>query len=357
MEEEYERSLVAWANTFNSSSFPACSAPAACVADFASGDALIPIAQAIVGHDTHGDQGEAPDGATGWTVVISHMRPAGLLVDENAELIEQAENVAKAAMAVTCLEALLRHSVGEQCNGREAFIRQIMSLDAAAQTTLRHIIVGSQDQPQHQYEDESGSEAADSPSRQSLTGESFAGSPTPDAASSLTASTPDRHDSAGSSYGDDSNSDDRSFNSWFSPHAKEDARERRMTGTPGGDRAAPVGPKRQRVETDRDTAAGGSGEVVAGGGGGAGCALPPPVLPTSVSSAGYAAATAMEVRRNGRLNRARAVLLRELVVVRNGTHCGKCVFGLPLVDHSGSAAAVSFVVYLFYFLVFFVSYY
>lgn len=312
MEEEYERSLVAWANTFNFSSFPTCPAPATSVADFASGDALIPIAQAIVGHDKHCEDGKTPEcAALGWTSVISHMHPAGLLLEENADLIEQAEDVAKGAMAVTCLEALLRHSVGEQCNGREAFIRQIMSLDAAAQTTLKHIIVGSQDRPQHEYEDESGAEAADSPSRESIAYVSFAESPAPDAGSSLTASTPDRHGNAESSYGGDSNSDDRSFNSWFSPHAKEDTRERRMAGTPGGDRAAPVGPKRQRVETDMDTAAGGSAEVVGGGGGADCCALPLPTLPASVGGAEYAAVTAMEVRRNGSLNRrARAVSLR-----------------------------------------------
>lgn len=317
MDDDYERSLVAWANTFNPS-FPVSTAPAVSLADFASGDALIPIAQAIVGDDRSVDDDEAAEGAAGWAGVTSHMRPAGL-IDEDAELIEQAtEDVAKGAtMAVTCLEALLRHSVGEQCNGREACIRQIMSLDAAVQTTLRHIIVGGQPQPhQDQYEDESGSEAG-SPSRESLhADESFTGSSTPDdAANSLAASTPDRHGKGGSSCGDnDSNSDDRSFNSWFSPHAKEDARERKMSRTPRGDRAAPVGPKRQRTETDgMDTTDSAEALLVAaaagaGGAGGvvAGCCAPS-VLPVSVGGAGYAAATAMEVRKSGKSSRARGV--------------------------------------------------
>lgn len=307
MDDEYERSLVAWANTFNSS-FPVSTTPVLSFADFTSGDALIPIAQAIVGHDRSVDDDEAADGAAGWTGVVSHMKPAGL-IGEDAELIEPAtKDVAKAAaMAVTCLEALLRHSVGEQCNGREAFIRQIMSLDASAQSMLRHIIVNGQPQQhQHQYEDGSGSEAG-SPSREShLADESFAGSSTPDVANSLAASTPERRGKAGSSCGDnDSNSDNRSFNSWFSPHAKDDARERNTTRTPRGDRAAPVGPKRQRMETainSMDTTDSAEALLVAA----ADCCAPP-VLPASVGGAGYAAATAMEVRKSGKSNRARAV--------------------------------------------------
>lgn len=305
MDDDYERSLVAWANTFNPSS-SASTARASSLADFASGDALIPIAQVIVGDDRSVDDDEAADGAAGWAGVASHMKPAGL-IDEDAELTAQAtEDVSKAAaMAVTCLEALLRHSVGEQCNGREAFIRQIMSLDAAVQTTLRHIIVGGQPQlHQHQYEDESGSEAG-SPSRESLlAAESLAGSSThDDAANSLAASTPERHGKAESSFGDnDSNSDDRSFNSWFSPHAKEEARERNMSRTPRGDRAAPVGPKRQRTQTDgMDTTDSAETLLVAAAAAAADCCAPP-VVPASVGGAGYAAATAMEVRKSGKSN-------------------------------------------------------
>lgn len=304
MDDDYERSLVAWANTFNPS-FSVSTTPAVSLADFASGDALIPIVQAIVGDDRSIDDDEAADGTAGWAGVASHMKPAGL-IDEDAELTAQAtEDGSKAAaMAVTCLEALLRHSVGEQCNGREAFIRQIMSLDAAVQTTLRHIIVGGQPQQhQHQYEDESGSEAG-SPSRESvLAAESLAGLSTPDnAANSLAASTPERHGKTGSSCGDnDSNSDDRSFNSWFSPHAKEDAIERKTSRTPRGDRAAPVGPKRQRMETDgMDTMDSAEELLVAAAAAAAADCSAPPVLPASVGGAGYAAATAMEVRKSGK---------------------------------------------------------
>lgn len=247
MEEEHERSLVAWANTFNSFiSSDTYDAPATAavesLADFASGDLLIPIVRAIVvGHD-NSSSGVDIDGGidAGWAGVFSRMKRAGL-IENDAEVPKQGEE--NTSMAVTCLEALLRHTVVEQCRGRETFIRQIMSLDAAAQATLRHIIVGQQHDQQHEC---GSSSEPGSPSRESAlsSDESFAGSPAA-SVQSFMAYPPLGHRSAAglSSEDDSSTSGEPSLRCWFSPDGG--SRGLRMSGAASGERAAPVGPKRR----------------------------------------------------------------------------------------------------------------
>lgn len=242
MDGDHERSLIAWANTF------AEAAPAASLADFASGDALIPIARTIVRKENDHDDDDS-DTATGWAGVFSHMRSAGL-IEAGDEVPGDDNEEQKLATAVTCLEDLLRHTVGEHCVGRETFIRQIMSLDGDVQTCLRHIIVG--EQPQQQSD--SGSSEAGSPSRRQDDDDdamsSFAagtGSPAASAAVSSPLATGHLASSGGgSSYEeDDSNSshsgeDDLGIKSWYSPHPHGSARRKSHVT---GERAAPVGPK------------------------------------------------------------------------------------------------------------------
>lgn len=232
MEGDHERSLVAWADTF------AEAAPAAAsLAEFASGNALIPIARTIVGKDN--DDGDDDETATGWVGVFSHMQSAGL-IKEGAEVPGKDDEEQKLALAVTCLEDLLRHTVGEHCAGRETFIRQIMSLDADVQTTLRHIIVG--EQPQQQSE-------PGSPSKENDAGSRFAGSPIASAALSFLPTAGRLASSGGgSSYEEDDSShsgeDDLGIKSWYSPHLGGSARRKsQATGGRNAGRAAPVGPK------------------------------------------------------------------------------------------------------------------
>lgn len=279
MDAEHERSLVAWANTFGPSDETSCAAVS--LADFASGELLFPIARTIVGHnndDSDGD-GNCDDRTSndsscvsGWAGVFSVMKPAGLL-EEDAELPgeeeeekEEEETEEKLTLAVSCLEALLRHTVGEQCFDRETFIRQIMSLDVSAQTTLRYIIVG-------QSNDDRDSDAG-SPSRESVVEGSVLGSPTP---SAYSLGSPSFDRGLAGPCGDDDGSDLSTFKSWFSPSEGEHAREARSAGSLGGeDRAAPVGPKRRQtrrnldMETETDVASvaatAGSLPVVVGGG-------------------------------------------------------------------------------------------
>lgn len=244
MDGDRERSLVAWANTF------AEAAPAASLADFSNGDALIPIARTIVRKDSDDDDDD--DTASGWVGVFSHMEPAGL-VEEGAKV--PGNEAQKRELAVTCLEDLLRHTVGEHCVGRETFIRQIMSLDAAVQTSLRHIIVG--EQPQHNEAGRSSEAGSPVKDHDHDDGSSFAGSPaasaaplTSPAAGHLTSS------GDGSSYEDDDSShsggdeDDLSLKSWYSPHPRGSARRKsQVTGGRTGGRAAPVGPKIRQGRT------------------------------------------------------------------------------------------------------------
>ena len=248
MDADHERSLIAWANTF------AEAAPAASLADFASGDALVPIARTIVQRKEDNYDGDG-DTAAGWAGVFSHMQSAGL-VEEGAEVPGDDDEEQKLAMAVTCLEGLLRHTVQEDCVGRETFIRQIMSLDADVQTVLRHIIVG--EQPQQQQSD-AGSSEAGSPSRdRDDASSSFAGSP---AASAALSSPPPAaghlaSSGGGSSYEEYDSShwgeDDLGIKSWYSPHPRGSAR-RKSQATGGrartGERAAPVGPKTKPRES------------------------------------------------------------------------------------------------------------
>eukprot|EP00903_Cladosiphon_okamuranus_P013669 g12730.t1 len=251
---DHERSLVAWANTFAEAG-----APTASLADFASGDALLPIARTITRRDSNDqDDKDSAANATGWAGVFWHMQSAGL-IEEGDQVPGDDDEEQKLATAVTCLEDLLRHTVGEHCLGRETFIRQIMSLDANVQTTLRQIIVGEQPQQQQSDTGSSSSEAG-SPSRDNhddANSSSFAGSPaaTKTALASPPASAGHLASSsgAGSSYedGDSSHSggeDDLGIKSWYSPHPRGSARRRSLGGTGGragrtGERAAPVGPK------------------------------------------------------------------------------------------------------------------
>lgn len=265
MDVEHERSLVAWANTFESSDETACAARS--FADFTSGELLVQIARAIVGYNDDSDSDKCADkrninSVSGWAGVFSHMKTVGLL-EQDAEIPGAEADEEKLTLAVTCLEALLRHTVGEQCVDRETFIRQIMSLDASAQTTLRYIIVG--------HSNDGGNSEACSPSRESAFEGSVLGSPMP-STYSLDSPSFDR-----SVVGCGDGGDLSTFKNLLSPQEGEDAREARSAGSLGGeDHAAPVGPKRRQarlnldMETGKDAASvaasAGSLPVVVGGG-------------------------------------------------------------------------------------------
>lgn len=212
--EEHERSLAVWANTFLDGSATDRNevASADSLGGFATGDRLVPIVRAVLGIDHNGDEHrEGEEGAeltagSSWTSVISLMQTAGLLeagveeLDMAVEVAYDAENGKK--MAVTCLEALLRHTVTEQCLGRETFIRQIMSLDPSSQATLRKIIVGST----------AGDSETGSPSRESALDESFTASPAP----SSSASTPYRGSRMGGDVSLSNTPVDSNVSSWVS---------------------------------------------------------------------------------------------------------------------------------------------
>lgn len=212
----HERSLVVWANTFFRSD-DYNMAPADSIANFSSGDLLVPIARAILGHPVDTDnetdeEGEA-DGSglsnRGWKRVLSLMQSAGLLEYANitsfcTETWELRQEEDGPKMAVSCLETLLRHTVTVDCSGRETFIRQIMSLDDPTQCTLSRIIVGSP----------TDSSEASSPSRESVSCASFTASPAP----SSTASTPSRRRSNGAAgAGDVISPPYQNIRNWFSP--------------------------------------------------------------------------------------------------------------------------------------------
>lgn len=267
MDGDHEQSLVAWANTFTDS-FPAGAAPAASLADFASGDALAGIARTIVGNDGDDADGTTTPTTVGWAGVFSHMQLAGLIEEDAQVPAEEDDEGEKLAMAVTCLEELLRYTVGEDCVGRETFIRQIMSLDAGAQTSLRHIIVG--DQPQHQQQDQqdqseancsesgspcrdNGDDDSDSSSNSSRRSSFLRGLPGHLSPAASGGGRRHRHRTSSSpsesSYGEnDSVDDDLGVKSWYSPHPRGSARRQsnRTAGGRTGDRAAPVGPKPPR---------------------------------------------------------------------------------------------------------------
>lgn len=234
MDGEYERSLLAWANTFTEA------APAASLAHFAAGDALIPLARSIV-RTKDVDDDDDDDAGTGWVGVFSYMQSAGL-IEEGAEVPGNNDEEKKLAVAVTCLEDLLRHTVGEDCHGRETFIRQIMSLDADVQAILRRIIVGEEPQ----QPSEVGSSEARSPSKDHDDACSFAGSPVAVTSSSSSGG------GGGSSYEEDD--DDASLKSWYSPHPRGSARRKSLVAggrTRTGERAAPVGPKTKSRQQGR----------------------------------------------------------------------------------------------------------
>lgn len=248
MESDHERSLVAWANTFTET------APAGSLADFATGDALIPIARTIVGDGGNDDD----DGAvSGWAGLFSLMQPAGL-IDEDAPVPGNDETKERLlGLAVTCLEDLLLHTVDERCLGRETFIRQIMSLDADVQTILRQIIVGEH---QQQQSDASSSGVGSPPPRDTeddvanSSSSSLAESPVTNGSAR---SPPAEHPASStgeSSYGEDdgslSDKDDLGLKSWYSPHPRS-ARRSSRGGRTTGDRAAPVGPKTRQARQGR----------------------------------------------------------------------------------------------------------
>lgn len=142
MDAEYERALVAWANTFG--------VGASSLADFASGDLLVPIARAILAQDHLANDSETffEANTTGWPVVLSLLRSARIMRDsehvQQAKVDHGAEANEGGILAVSCLEALLGYAVGEECADREAIICDIMSLDAPDQYILRRIIVDRQ---------------------------------------------------------------------------------------------------------------------------------------------------------------------------------------------------------------------
>lgn len=165
VDTELEQSLVVWANTFGTS--------ADSLEDFASGDLLIPVVRAILvlGQGSGDKVADADLVGTGWTSVFSLLESAELLgnwhVHELGDAhVDDVNGCQDRAMAVSCLKALLRYAVGEECLGRETIIRKIMSLDASAQGILSRIIV-----------DECDSELG-SPSRESAHGDSCDVSPT-----------------------------------------------------------------------------------------------------------------------------------------------------------------------------------
>ncbi len=254
MESDHERSLVAWANTFTET------APADSLADFATGDALLPIARTIVG-DGGNDDDDGGATAPGWAGVFSLMQPAGL-VEEDAQVPGNDEPEERLlGLAVTCLEDLLRHTVEEHCLGRETFIRQIMSLDDDMQTSLRQIIVGEQ---QQQQQSEASSSGVGSPPPRhaeddvaSSSSSSLAGSPgNSGPARSPPAERPGSSTAGESSYGEDdgslSDKDDLGVKSWYSPHPRSARRSSRGGRTTGDrDRAAPVGPKTKQPRQGR----------------------------------------------------------------------------------------------------------
>ena len=141
MEGEYERSLVAWTNTFNHD----VTTSASSLAEFSNGELLLPITRTILGETSVvGDSNVS----SGWSGVFASLKCAGL-IEENAEPPGGAVSLEeKVAVVGTCLEALLRHAVGGNCLLRETFIREIMSLDPDAQVVLSRIIVGQQQQQQ-----------------------------------------------------------------------------------------------------------------------------------------------------------------------------------------------------------------
>lgn len=196
----HARSLVVWANTFlrpddNGRSNNRIK-PVDSISEFTSGNLLVPIIKAVTGHDKNDDTDslEVGDSSSGgWNQVISLMQPAGLLKDaevveisslccddgddygddEITELPNRSSNP-RTKMAVACLETLLRHTVSEQCAGRESFIRQIMSLDEPTQCTLSRIIVGgaaSAEEDEEAFSSSSEAEEDDSPSKTSVISE------------------------------------------------------------------------------------------------------------------------------------------------------------------------------------------
>ncbi|CAM9369379.1 unnamed protein product [Ectocarpus sp. 6 AP-2014] len=297
MDGRHEQGLVAWANTFNSS-FPEGAAPAASLADFTNGDALIPIARTILGddHDDHDSNGQAT--ASGWTGVFSYLHSADL-IEEDVQV--PTEEDSKRDMAVTCLEALLHHTCQDSCAGRATFIRQIMSLDTDVQSVLRHVVAG--EEPSDEDGDASSSEAG-SPYRDDGDGgasSSFAGSPAASAAahlSPLSGGSRRRRTSittSGSSY-DSSRSDEEDepgLKSWYSPHPRRSARRKSKVSTGGGtgERAARVGPRppRQGRTLDMEEAE----ETLVGATAASATSLAPPAPPASCA-AGWTA-TAVEV--------------------------------------------------------------
>ncbi|CAB1118982.1 unnamed protein product [Ectocarpus sp. CCAP 1310/34] len=297
MDGRHEQGLVAWANTF-SSSFPEGAAPAASLAHFTNGDALIPIARTILGdnHDDHDSDGQAT--ASGWAGVISYLHSADLI---EKDLQVPTEEDSKRDMAVTCLEALLHHTCQDTCAGRATFIRQIMSLDTDVQSVLRHVVAG--EEPLDEDGDASSSEAG-SPYRDDRDGgasRSFAGSPAAIAAAHLSpgsgASRRRRTSitTSGSSY-DSSHSDEEDglgLESWYSPHPRRSARRKSKVPTGGGTggRAARVGPRppRQGRTLDMEEAE----EALVGATATSATPLPPPAPPASCP-AGWTV-TAVEV--------------------------------------------------------------
>lgn len=224
MDGDYERSFIAWINSFNRDS----STPAVSLSDLTSGDLLLTIVRTVLVGDVTGRV--ESDADTGWLGVFALMKPAGLL-EESAEppgAVTPHED--KVALVRTSLEALLRYAVGEQCSCQEIIINKILTLDPEVQMGLRNVILGQQQQ-QHELSFEVAT-----PSRESVREDEglFDVSPVHSIRSKI-ASPPIVSDHALGLSSEGLESDERSLGSNFSS-LEGDQRER----------AAPIGPKKQQ---------------------------------------------------------------------------------------------------------------
>lgn len=243
MSNEYERSLVMWANTFGTK--------ADSIVDFASGDLLVPVARAVLPLEYTSSDSETryPPNTRGWSLVLSLVQSCGLLEDAGVPQIsrqdkDEEEDIDSCGdegkiLAVSCLEALLRYAVSALCIHREDIIHQIMCLDAAAQCTLRRIIVGQ------------GSSEAGSPLRESTLCESSIMSPAP---SSMVSPSSLRSVGTRRAVGDIS--PNFTFNSWVSPLGntwREMITPRRESTSPQRGRNLELEVEKMLAKTSQDT--------------------------------------------------------------------------------------------------------
>lgn len=223
MDGNYDRSFIAWTNSFNCDS----STSAASLSELTSGDHLLPIARTVLGEN---GTGGTESGADAWLGVFALMKPAGLLEEDVEPPGAVTPHEDKVALVRTTLEALLRHAVGEQCSCQEMIINKILSLDPEVQMGLRSIILGQQQQ-QHELSFE-----VSTPGRESIRADEglFELSPVHSIRSTI-ASPPMGSDYALGLSSEGPESDERSSGSDIP------SQEGEQKG-----RAAPIGPKKQQ---------------------------------------------------------------------------------------------------------------